>query len=160
MGNSLKPVNVRVGKDVVVELIAADTFGTLHSVDVLPSSNIRDYIVDQITLIAEDTGPTSWKVAFYDGPNGVDADLDLDETVFITTLSNGTVTDVAGAEYWSASDICGIVRLSYSATNPSVPDFQKRTLQLNFRVGPVGAGKTAGATGELILRFVLRPLVY
>lgn len=159
MGNSLKPVNVRVGKDVVVELIAADNFGTLHSVDVLPSSNIRDYIVDQITLIAEDTGPTSWRVAFYDGPNGVDADLDVDETIFITTLSNGIITDSA-AEYWSASDICGIVRLSHSATDPSVPDFQRRNLQINFRVGPVGAGKTAGATGELILRFVLRPLVY
>lgn len=154
---------VEVPKSEIDEAITLDSWdGDLHTVDIPGwyDGSVVQFKCMQITIVSEDE-PTSWAVAVFNGTGGTNSDLDLDAFEFTEVVTDNSVSGAiqTGVGYYSNSDTHLLFRASRTGTPDSPSTTGPNKLQMSFLVSPQGTtGKSAGASGEMIVRFWLMPI--
>lgn len=112
-----------------------------HEFENLTGLDSNKGVIESISLMAEDD--RTWHVHFWRTDAAEDADLDTDAWLGMVELNNANSVNIGNAESGTYRHIKAPLAIPYEDADNSN--------ELHISLVPVGAAKTAGASGEVVL---------
>lgn len=159
---SIRPIIVTVDKSEITGAIADGAYSSVQSIDIPAAyeGGPSMYWVRQILVKSEDEPTNGWNIVFHRNTGGTNADLDTDTVECVENVTDNSVdSPQSGVGYYSNSDLYLLITATATGTagNPSPPN--QIPMQMHFQLGPNGGSKTSGATGEVVVKFWLEPVL-